>query len=299
MDRTTLGRTGLSVSVAGLGCGGPSRLGLKTGHDEDHAVRLVRRAIDAGVNFIDTAAGYGTEPAVGRAVREGGDRDSLVISTKIGLRPADDFADAIDGCLKQLGLDRIDVLHIHGVARSDLARAMGDLVPVLHAARDAGKVRFLAMSERFESEPRHEMATDLFARDDWAGVFDVLMVGFNLLNPTARDLVFPHARRLNLGTLCMFAVRRALTNPQRRAEVLAEIGLPADALDFLGDAAAITDAGYRYCRHEPGVDVVLFGTGNPDHLDANLKSIAAPPLPDDVTRRLEDLFGDAKPVSGS
>ena len=299
MERTTLGRTGLSVSVAGLGCGGPSRLGLKAGHGEDHAVRLVRRAIDAGVNFIDTAAGYGTEPAVGRAVREGGDRDSLVISTKIGVRPADDFARAIDGCLQQLGLDRIDILHVHGVARDDLPTVMDDLVPVLHAARDAGKIRFLAMSERFESEPDHGMAIDLFARDDWAGVFDVLMVGFNLLNPTARGLVFPYTRQRGVGTLCMFAVRRALTNAGRRAEVLADMGLPADALDFLGDAAAVTDAGYRYCRHEPGVDVVLFGTGNPDHLDANLRSIAAPPLPDEATRRLEDLFADAKPVSGS
>src|SRR5438034_186560 len=65
MDYVTLGRTGLTVSVAGLGCGGISRLGLNTGKTEADAVRLLRRAVDLGVNFFDTAAEYGTEVMLG------------------------------------------------------------------------------------------------------------------------------------------------------------------------------------------------------------------------------------------
>ena len=61
MVYTTLGRTGLEVSVAGLGCGGFSRLGLAKGGTEADAVAVVHAALDAGVNFIDTAAAYGTE----------------------------------------------------------------------------------------------------------------------------------------------------------------------------------------------------------------------------------------------
>ncbi|HTD89215.1 MAG TPA: aldo/keto reductase, partial [Burkholderiales bacterium] len=61
MEYTTLGRTGLRVSVAGLGCGGSSRLGLTAGHSEKHGVSIVRQAIDLGVNLIDTANSYGTE----------------------------------------------------------------------------------------------------------------------------------------------------------------------------------------------------------------------------------------------
>ena len=62
MNYTTLGKTGLKVSVAGLGCGGPSRLGMRGDADaEDHAVRLIRQALDLGVNFLDTAQNYGTE----------------------------------------------------------------------------------------------------------------------------------------------------------------------------------------------------------------------------------------------
>src|SRR5882757_8884321 len=68
MDYTTLGRTGLRVSVAGLGCGGFSRLGMSTGKSEAESVALVRLAIDSGITLIDTAANYGTEEIVGKAI---------------------------------------------------------------------------------------------------------------------------------------------------------------------------------------------------------------------------------------
>ena len=71
MDTTTLGRTHLKVSVAGLGGGGHSRLGTSYGKDFDHAVGVVRRALDLGVNLIDTATNYETEPHVGQAISPG------------------------------------------------------------------------------------------------------------------------------------------------------------------------------------------------------------------------------------
>ena len=80
MHYTPLGRTGLKVSVAGLGCGGNSRLGLGT-LTRVQSADLVRRALDAGINFIDTAMAYGTEEIVGDAL-VGRPRDQVVISTK-------------------------------------------------------------------------------------------------------------------------------------------------------------------------------------------------------------------------
>ena len=89
MEYTILGRTGLKVSVAGLGCGGPSRLGLRDNvAAEAGAVSLVRQAIDLGVNFLDTAQSYGTEPVVGKAIA-GLPREHLIISTKKTLPPVD------------------------------------------------------------------------------------------------------------------------------------------------------------------------------------------------------------------
>src|SRR5436190_21633019 len=81
MEYVTLGRTGLRVSVAGLGCGGFSRLGLGTGKSEAEAVALVREAIDAGVNLFDTAAAYGTEEVLGKAIAAV-PRESVVVCTK-------------------------------------------------------------------------------------------------------------------------------------------------------------------------------------------------------------------------
>lgn len=80
MQRVELGRTGIKVGVVGLGAGGDSRLGLRHA-GADSSVRLVRAALDLGIDFIDTAEAYGTEEVVGRAIAQV-PRDRVVISTK-------------------------------------------------------------------------------------------------------------------------------------------------------------------------------------------------------------------------
>src|SRR5579863_9067234 len=116
MDYTNLGNTGLSVSVMGLGCGGHSRLGLSQGHD--HAVAIVRRALELGITLIDTAEGYRTEEAVGDAIKSV-KRDEIVLSTKVPPvsdgQPltVDQFKERVEGCLARLGVDYVDILHVH------------------------------------------------------------------------------------------------------------------------------------------------------------------------------------------
>src|SRR5258708_15390098 len=88
MEYRPLGKTGLTVSGAGLGWGGNSRLGLGRGASVDDCVSVVRTAVDLGVTFLDTAEAYGTEEIVGAAVRSY-DRDRLVISTKALFRAGD------------------------------------------------------------------------------------------------------------------------------------------------------------------------------------------------------------------
>ncbi len=121
MEYTTLGRTGLKVSVAGLGCGGFSRLGLGTGKSEADAIGIIRAALDLGVNLFDTAASYGTEPVLGKALR-GVPREQVVICTKapFGVSNPDATPEkavaSLDRSLKELGTDYIDVYQLHGVA---------------------------------------------------------------------------------------------------------------------------------------------------------------------------------------
>lgn len=311
MQHVTLGRTGLSVSVVGLGCGGHSRLGMANGHGEAHASRVVSAALDLGIDFIDTARAYGTEAAVGKAIR--GRRDRLVLSTKTlssglsGPLSADELRESLELSLTRLGTDYIDVFHLHGVLAEQYPHCVDVLLPELERAKDAGKIRYLGITERFATDTRHTMLGMALPDDH----FDVIMVGHNLLNPSARRTVFRLTRAQRVGTLIMFAVRRALTSSAAARVVVAELieagAVPAervDAADPLGfvtahpDVASLVEAAYRFCRHEPGADVILTGTGNTEHLEANVAAILAPPLPDEITARLADIFGAVDSVSG-
>lgn len=313
MRYTTLGKTGLKVSVMGLGCGGPSRLGISYGRGEENAIAVVRRARELGVNFFDTAEAYGTETALGKALA-GVPREEVVLSTKVslhnkeGMRTADELIARAEDGLQRLGVDYVDVLHLHGVSFKDYEYALGELAPALERLREQGKIRFRGITEAFGSDTNHTMLAHALPNGPW----DVIMVGFNLINQSARDTVFPLTLAQGIGVLDMFAVRRALSNRDKLREVMASLaanGLvspdafdPESPLGFLtenGAATSIPDAAYRFCRDEPGVDVVLSGTGDVTHLEENAASLNAPPLPPEITERLRLLFQGIDSVSGN
>lgn len=303
MHYTPLGRTGLKVSVAGLGCGGNSRLGLGT-LTRAQSADLVRRALDAGINFIDTAMAYGTEEIVGDAL-VGRPRDQVVISTKSfitsdgRLFSGPEVVANLEASLRRLRTDYVDVYHAHGLMPQAYDHAMAEVVPALQAAQRQGKLRHIAVSETSPRDPEHKM----LARAAEDPVWDVVMLGFHMLNQTARPML-QRCIANRIGTLCMFAVRNIFSRPGLLQETIAALAaegkLPAemardpDPLAFLihadGGAANLTDAAYRFARHEPGMDVVLFGTGNAAHLDANIRSILAPPLPEADVARLRQMF---------
>jgi aryl-alcohol dehydrogenase-like predicted oxidoreductase len=305
MQYATLGRTGLRVSVAGLGCGGFSRLGLGTGKSKTEAVALVRTALDLGVNLLDTAALYGTETVVGEAIRSV-PRDNVVVATKAwiprreGRTAAERAIRSLDNSLRQLGTDYIDIFQLHGVSPRAYDEARTVIAPALLKEREKGKLRYLGVTEAGSADPEHDMVRR--AVED--GFWDVVMVAFHMMHQNARTKVFPETIANGVGTLSMFAVRNIFSRPERLAAELRELTargqLPrwlADApnpLGFLvhdGGARTITEAAYRFVRHEPGVDVVLFGTGDPEHLRANVASILAPPLPLADRQILTKLFG--------
>src|SRR5215471_5199690 len=163
MQYTTLGKTGLKVSVAGLGCGGPSRLGMRNDpQSANHAIALVKQALDLGVNFLDTAQTYGTEPIVGKAII-GMPRDRLIISTKKTL-PSEDHPDpeaelikGLEQSLRSIGTDYIDVYHLHGVEPKDYRFAKTRLMPSMRRLKEQGKIRFIGVTEGFVPDPSHQM----------------------------------------------------------------------------------------------------------------------------------------------
>ncbi|WP_428484731.1 aldo/keto reductase [Rhodopila sp.] len=310
MQYTTLGRTGLRVSVAGLGCGGFSRLGLGTGQSTDHAIGIIRQALDLGVNLIDTAAVYNTEEVVGAALR-GIPRESVVVCTKAS-KPAGDAAfsvdnviDSLDFSLRRLGLDYVDVFQLHAVPPAAYGQVRDTIVPALLRERARGKFRFLGITETAPNDPGQKMLYRATQDDMW----DTAMVAFHLMHQVARTQVFPHTLARGIGTLMMFAVRGIFARPAQLAATMRDLAkagqIPAwladsdDPLGFLvhpDGASSVTDAAYRYVRHEAGVDVVLFGTGDSAHLRSNVASILKAPLPAADLLKVREFFGHLQGV---
>jgi aryl-alcohol dehydrogenase-like predicted oxidoreductase len=303
MEYRAFGRTGLQVSVCGLGGGGESRLGLRKGSTEEQAVGVVRRAVDLGVTFFDTAPNYGTEDVIGRGLT--GHRDAVVISSKTLVRRKDGspvdragVRQGLEETLRKLRTDVVDVYHLHRVRPDDYAYAVTEIVPELLALRDAGRIRAIGITESTGTDGRHTMLSRALADDCW----DVMMTGFTFFNQSARDVLFPETIRRGIGIEIMASARSYFSRPEQLADEilrLADAGLidpddvdRTDPLGFLlGEVQSLTEASYRFVAHEPGVHVVLVGTGNPAHLEENVRSLSAGRLPDEVTKRLVALFG--------
>jgi aryl-alcohol dehydrogenase-like predicted oxidoreductase len=310
MEKTILGRTGLEVTAAGLGCGGFSRLGIANGID--HASGIVRSAYENGVNFFDTAAIYGTQAAVGKGL-EGLARGSYVISSKFPyntgstIKEASELEKTLNQALSDLHTDYIDVYNLHGVTPQAYQTVRDRFYPELVRMKDQGRIRHIGITELFGGDNTHEMLKMALADDLW----DVIMVGYNLLNPSAAKTILPVAKNNNVGTVCMFAVRRSLSDPAQlkldvqrmiaSGQVDTNLVKEDNTIDFLvekGYAETIMEAAYRYCRHSGGIDVTLTGTGSAEHLLTNLKSLSMPPLPREALRMLERMFGNVDCVSG-
>jgi aryl-alcohol dehydrogenase-like predicted oxidoreductase len=305
MDYTTLGKTGLRVSVAGLGCGGNSRLGMGAGKSSSEAAQVVRKAIELGVNYFDTAKNYGTEPAVGEAIKDVS-RDSVVISTKSTIKvdgerlTPDQLIANLDKSLKDLDTDYVDIYMLHGVQPVDYDYALETLAPPLLKEKEKGKFRHLGITETAPRDPTQTMLQRAVQEPCW----EVAMLAYHMMNQNARARLFPQFQEHGVGTLLMFVVRNIFSVPGLLEKTVAELvksgDLPSDfpnmddPLGFLvhdGGADTIQDAAYRFARHQPGADVVLFGTGNPDHLQSNIDSILKPALPEADVAKLHDMFG--------
>ncbi len=209
MQQRTLGTNGLKVSAIGLGCMGMS--GVYGEVDEGEAVATIHRAVDIGVTFIDTADIYGNghnEELVGRALK--GRRDRVVLATKFGNAVRNDGSryvcgtpdyvkQACEASLRRLGVETIDLYYQHRVDRStsieDTVGAMADLV-------QAGKVRYLGLSEAAPATIRrahkvHPIAAlqteySLWTRDPEAEVLPTvgdLGIGFVAYSPLGRGFL--------------------------------------------------------------------------------------------------------------
>jgi aryl-alcohol dehydrogenase-like predicted oxidoreductase len=198
MKQRRLGSQGLAVSELGLGCMGMSEFYGST--NESEAIATIQRALDLGVNFLDTADAYGpftNEKLVGKAIR--GRRDQVVVATKFGNERGADGSwigmngkreyvlAACDASLKRLGIDVIDLYYQHRVDTSvpieETIGAMADLVR-------QGKVRYLGMSEA---------APQTIRRAQKVHPISALQTEYSLWSREPEDEILPTVRELGIG----------------------------------------------------------------------------------------------------
>ena len=211
MDRRTLGRNGLVVSQMGLGCMGMSEF-YGAGND-DESIATIHRALDLGIDFLDTADTYGpfkNEELVGRAIKDR--RDRVVLATKfanvrgtegqfLGIRGDPEYVrQACDASLKRLGVDHIDLYYQH---RVDTKVPIEETVGAMAELVKAGKVKHLGLSEAAPETIRRAHAThpitalqtewSLWTRDvEENGVLDTvrkLGIGFVAYSPLGRGFL--------------------------------------------------------------------------------------------------------------
>ena len=298
MEYVPLGKTGLVTSVIGLGGGSSGRFGLAKGGTRADAVRLIHTALDHGITFFDGAGicgGVDELLAAGLANR----RDDVVLSTKVHLGPDPYLFSAmrlpnqasswaarrfglvcsgqtirkrVEQTLKALRTDRIDLLHLHAVTPRQFPLATALILPELAKMKAEGKIRAIGITEGFLTDARHAMLRQAIADER----VDAVMTGFNVANPSAAESVIPAAAKRGVGVIGMFALRGVLgSNKLQR--------LVDDA------GASLSNLAYRYARHQAGMDVVLTGTGDSDHLRQNIAAVLSRPLSDSVLDRLRAL----------
>ena len=306
MKYKRLGNTGLKVSEIGLGT---VELGMNYGFpgtdyyqkpEQQEAVRLVQRAVDLGINMIDTHRDYGvSEEIIGRALREITPRP--IIASKVTIPPAPEYSGpfppppdknmgskqlrrailgSIEASLKALRLETIDLMLIHNTTLESLQRE--DILPCLEEARQQEKIRFLGASTYGEAIPLEVMKNDRFR---------VLQTPFNLLDQKMADFIFPRAVQKKMGIFVRSAFLKGVLTSQIHnivPEQLAPLREAAlEVLKVLGEEVSnLAQVALRFCLSFSEISSTLIGVRSIPELESNLAVLKQGPFPPEILQNL-------------
>ncbi|MGI5452575.1 aldo/keto reductase [Streptomyces sp. CA-249302] len=317
MDYRPLGRTGVNVSRL---CLGAMMLGAFGNTDHEDSVKIIHRALDAGINFVDTADFYSageSEVIVGKALA-GGRRDNVVLATKAGLPFGEDvnqrgtsrrwITEAVEGSLRRLGTDRIDLFQVHRLDPAvDIDETLGVLSDLVHA----GKIRmFGASTVPASGIVEAQWTADRRGRER----FRTEQPPYNLLTRAVEYDVLPTCERHGMGVLTYSPLAGGwLTGGYRKGRVVAGPGSmvrrnrfaalydansaanaakleAADALGALAEEAGLTlvQLALAFATRHPAVTSAIVGPRTMDHLDSYLTADGVH-LSDEILDRIDEI----------
>jgi aryl-alcohol dehydrogenase-like predicted oxidoreductase len=270
MEKRVLGKTGLEVSVLGFG---GAEIGLEAATQQ--TVReLLAKALDAGLNAIDTAECYGkSEELIGEAVSKR--RDSFYLFTKCGhtdnyLQGAwskKELGESIDRSLKRLKTDYVDLLQLHSCSEKTLAR--GEVVEALQKAQKEGKTRFIGYSGD-SLDAQYALNMD---------VFDTLQTSVNIFDQECLDLTLPLAKAKNMGVIAKRPIGNAVWRHKEKPanSYVHEYWERMKALSYDFSRASsdqIAEIAMRFTLAAEGVTTMIVGTKRPERWVDNAKLVA-------------------------
>jgi hypothetical protein len=271
MERRKLGKTDMQVSVLGFG---GAEIGFE-GATEETVARLLERALDAGLNVIDTGECYeGSEELIGRTVSSR--RDDYYLFTKCG-HPrgvgSEDWSpesllESIERSLRRLRTDRLDLIQLHSCSEAVLRK--GDAIAALQTARAKGHARYLGYSGDSQAA-RYAVES---------GAFDVLQTSINIADQEAIDLVLPLAREKEMGVIAKRPIANAAWKESHKPispyhhiywERLNK--LRYDFIHHFDTEDSVAQA-LRFTLSVPGVHTAIVGTTKPERWEENAKIVA-------------------------
>lgn len=306
-----LGRTGYSISEIGFGA---RAIGRNTGRrGDEELIRVLRRAVDLGINFIDTALSYGngeSERLIGKALLQC--RQRIYIATKIPPKnmqwpvqkgtplkevyPKEHIIACTERSLRSLGVERIDLQQLHVWAPNWMEEI--EWYDTFRKLQREGKIAHFGISVN-DHEP--DSALEIVA----SGLIDTIHVAYNIFNPTAAFSLFPLCEEKKIGVVARSPYDEgALTGiitPETRfepgdwrsvsftAKRKREIAARVEKLEVLlneANADNMTELARRFCLSNRAVSTVIPGMHKVEHVYRNLPFSGTRPLPADVLKKL-------------
>jgi aryl-alcohol dehydrogenase-like predicted oxidoreductase len=291
LARRRLGRTDMFVTEISLGGAGLG--GKRTADDDQIAVATVRRAIERGINYLDTSPLYGeSERRIGLAFRGlGGRPPGLYLSSKTGthpLRRGDYSAEAtrwsVENSLRLLGVDSIDLLFVHDPASMEPVLAPGAALDELERLRGEGKLHWIGLGVREHEKLRTAIRS---------GRFDVILTyaDYNLIRQTAAPLIREAAENGVGVVLAQVFLAGLLAGVDPRQTAYAdrpEAPLAREWWDWARERRiSLRSLALQYALRNPLVGTVLVGADTPEQVDEILNA-AAEPVPEGIWAEVEE-----------